>query len=541
MDYVLPKLVLKSSQDAASKSALDEDTSPYLPDAFMNEFLGSSPTPSSKRSSERRSDDDPPSSPPFVPSNLPFNQSADAPLANEPPASAGVTAAAENHPRNHIANENIPSGNDFQSGDEVISAIQDNRRPKNNSGDASHLEAPQEDVDVHPTSELDIYVDAPSVPSPTIPSTEHDDDMPNDIAVSIQSEGPLHFSTEDEQPSTQLWMEMEQASQRSTDQDQTVQPSQGTGRKRKRAVDSAKEETQTKRTAASFVSQAAADIPVTETVADCVMIDVRAVSPWQIKREPSASPPISGSIQAIEETPVAEKAPATNLKNSKADQSSSYEKDTPMTAKQAIGRNSQIKEEEIEKDQSSASRKSMRVAERLSGSTSNSPDMSPPASQGSAKGGQWLKLGKTPRKGMFRWLQRGSAESEELGPSKPAASSTNEGNTEDTSEPFRAQASQRDDRSSAYQLSERQRTSHNEDGASGVSQRDDPQATPKMGQVSGRGRDGIEAPGILENLRDTLESIKGVRLGPEEERAAVGILFECVKEVHEAGRRHTAM
>lgn len=42
---------------------------------------------------------------------------------------------------------------------------------------------------------------------------------------------------------------------------------------------------------------------------------------------------------------------------------------------------------------------------------------------------------------------------------------------------------------------------------------------------------------ILQGFKDLLQNVKRVTLGPEEERAMVGVLFESVKEVHEAGRR----
>lgn len=49
----------------------------------------------------------------------------------------------------------------------------------------------------------------------------------------------------------------------------------------------------------------------------------------------------------------------------------------------------------------------------------------------------------------------------------------------------------------------------------------------------------VTSPDILEGFKKLLGDIKHVKLKTEEERAMVGVLFECVKEVHEAGRRHS--
>ena len=47
--------------------------------------------------------------------------------------------------------------------------------------------------------------------------------------------------------------------------------------------------------------------------------------------------------------------------------------------------------------------------------------------------------------------------------------------------------------------------------------------------------------GIFQGLRQVLNNIKNAQLRPEEEREVIGMLFESVKEVHEAGRRNSGM
>lgn len=79
----LPKFALKSRKAREPLPDADSESSPtFLPDNIMQDFLGSSPTPSSsrRRSTEQSPDDDLPSSPPFVSSHLrvPFPASSDA-------------------------------------------------------------------------------------------------------------------------------------------------------------------------------------------------------------------------------------------------------------------------------------------------------------------------------------------------------------------------------------------------------------------------------------------------------------------------------
>lgn len=57
-------------------------------------------------------------------------------------------------------------------------------------------------------------------------------------------------------------------------------------------------------------------------------------------------------------------------------------------------------------------------------------------------------------------------------------------------------------------------------------------------QVGGTEESNITSAVILEGFSKLLQEVKRVSLGAEEERAMVTTLFECVNEVHEAGRRH---
>ena len=57
-------------------------------------------------------------------------------------------------------------------------------------------------------------------------------------------------------------------------------------------------------------------------------------------------------------------------------------------------------------------------------------------------------------------------------------------------------------------------------------------------QPAGTGESNMTPAVIFEGFKKLLQEVKGVSLGVEEERAMVTTLFECVSEVHEAGRRH---
>ena len=545
IDYSLPQLVLKSTQDSTRervpKSTTHEGSSPtYLPDALMNEFLGSSPTPSAKRLSDRRSDDDPPSSPPVIPPEFQTNHLAGAPLANADHGLVQETGNAEQTLGTHFAEKGPPGMKSCPPDGGSNGAVEDAHTLSSHQKSASQMTA-----DPLPVSEFDIHVDAPSEPSLDKPSSEHRDIQSNSIAHSSQSENSSHFSVEDEQVTAQLITEMERASsQQLAKQDETAQLSRGATKKRKRNSDVVIAENKKKRISLSSNSQAAADVPMTgETVADCVMIDVReadrsrAMLPQKVKRELSASPSMSTNIQAIEEMAVTERPPVDHPMRSAANQSLHEEQDTPITVKKAIGRprgsrNSQVKQEEAEQEQASGARKSTRVSERHNSQAS---------SQEPTKGGPWLALGKTPRRGMFKWLRRSSADSEELAISEPTASSLNEKNVERVSGKTNVQNAQRDDPLPASHRPEHQSRSHSEGHKSSANQGDGEMQAQGRGGFDTGGEEAASARGILEQFQSMLDNIKRVTLGPEEERAVVGMLFECVKETHEAGRRHISM
>ena len=549
-DHDLPKLVFKSTQHSAPNLAMDEETSPtYLPDALMNDFLGSSPTPSSKKSSDRRSDD-PPSSPLLISSQFQMDEMADAPPVHEGYTLVEAVDITEKNPGDRLADESLPTTKSFSSNAESVSALLGGSRLIHDQGDSSKSQELHVPAAVHPKSDPGIYVDAPSASSPDHLSTDNKEKPDSGVTNSFCSEGSSHFSVEDDQVTAQLITEMERASSQ-----QSAKPDVEITKKRKRHDDSPNMNKKTKRTEDSSDPQATAAIPTGETVADCVMIDVREVDcsrivpAGQIKWEMSPSPSSFTSTQAVEESAAVQTAPTEAFRHSGASLLPSQDQEMPMTAKKAVGRprglrNSQVRLEETRQEQASALRQSTRVSERLSASTTSSPHLSPVASQDSTKGGQWLALGKTPRKGMFRWLQRSSAESEGVetqpDPTPRASAPANAGNPEEIHKRSGNQDLHRYDLLPADHRPERSSTTGKGDREVVALQRDGEAQTEASGAIGSQGNPPT-AQGILQKFHSMLDNIKRVTFGPEEERAMVGILFESVKEVHEAGRRHITM
>ena len=550
-DHDLPKLTFKPTQYSVPNSAINKETSPtYLPDALMNDFLGSSPTPSSKKSNDRRSDD-PPSSPLLISSHFQMDEVADAPPVHEGHTAVEEADITKRTPVDRLTGESLPIQENSSSNAETIGPlllggsglVLDQR----NSSKSQELHVP---AALNSKCGSDIYAEAPSTSSPGQLSTDNKGNPDSGVTNSFCSAGSSQFSVEDDQVTAQLITEMERASSQ-----QSAKPDVDITKKRKRHADSPNMNKKTKRTPTSSDPQATVAIPTGETVADCVMIDVREVDcsrtvpAGQIKRERSASPSIFKSTQAVEESAVVQTTPNEAFRLSGASLQSSPYQEMPITANKAVGRprglrNSQVKREETGQEQASVLPQSRRMSERLSVSTTTSPHSSPVSSQDSTKGGQWLALGKTPRKGMFRWLQRSSAESEGVetqpDPTPRASAPANIGSSEETQKGNETQDLHRSEPLPADHRPERSSTMGKGDPEVVALQGDGEAQTEASDAIGSQGNTPT-AQGILQKFHSMLDSIKRVTFRPEEERAMVGILFESVKEVHEAGRRHISM
>ena len=545
-DHDLPKLTFKPTQYPAPNSAIDKETSPtYLPDALMNDFLGSSPTPSSKKSNDRRSDD-PPSSPLLISSQFHIDEVADAPPVHEGHTAVEAIDITERTPVDRLTDESLPTKKSPSSNAETMEPLLlGGSGLIRDQGDPSKSQELHVPAALHSKCGSDIHAEAPSASSSDQVSTDTKENPASGVTNSYCSAGSSQFSVEDDQVTAQLITEMERASSQ-----QSAKPDVDITKKRKRHADSPNMNKKTKRTPTSSDPQATVAIPTGETVADCVMIDVREVDcsrtvpAAQIKREMSASPSIFTSTQVVEESAVVQTAPNEAFGHSEASLQSSPDQEMPMTASKAVGRprglrNSQVEQEETGQEQTSILPQSRRMSERLSASTTRSPHLSSVSSQDSTKGGQWLALGKTPRKGMFRWLQRSSAESEGVetqpDPTPRASAPANAGSSEGIQK-----RTETEDLHRSELLPEGSSTMSKGDAEIVALQRDGGAQTEASDAISSQGNTPT-AQGILQKFHSMLDSIKHVTFGPEEERAMVGILFESVKEVHEAGRRHISM
>ena len=550
-DHDLPKLTFKPTQHSAPNLAIDKETSPtYLPDALINDFLGSSPTPSSKKSNDRRSDD-PPSSPLLISSHFHMDEVVDAPPVHEGHTAVEAIDITERAPVDRLTDESLPTRKRFSPNAETMEPLLSGRsgliRDQEDSSKYQDLHVP---AALHSKCDSETHAEAPSASSSDQVSTDTKENPDSGVRNSFCSAGSSQFTVEDDQVTAQLITEMERASSQ-----QSAKPDADITKKRKRHTDSPNMNKKTKRTPTSSDPQATVAIPTGETVADCVMIDVReiecsrTVPAAQIKREMSASPSILTSTQVVEESAVIQNAPSEAFGHSEASLQSSPDQEMPMTANKAVGRprglrNSQVEQEKTGQEQASVLPQSRRMSERLSASTTRSPHISSVSSQDSAKGGQWLALGKTPRKGMFRWLQRSSAESEGVetqpDPTPRASAPANPGSSEEIQKRTETQDLHRSEILPADHRPERSSSLSKGDPEVVALQRDG-EAQTEASDATGSQGNTPTAQGILQKFHGMLDSIKRVTFGPEEERAMVGILFESVKEVHEAGRRHISM
>ncbi len=539
VEYHLPKLVLKPSTKQTGRSTVNDETSPILPpDILTNDFLGSSPTPSSsKKGRDQRYDDECPSSPPYVrpQSNEIHDIDMDLTIGDIVDSTTG-----ENH--NHgtaimnaespIANGSFEVNGEREVMHEVSSLLN------------GHLEAPASNAaDVLPDerilSDQDVFVDAPAEP---IAEQSMSEPEVSRVTDSFQSQKYSQSATEDDQAAAQLIGEMERASsQQEGATKNTMRSRSRTGRKRKSTFDhppSANKKP--RRTSGPPAHQdTVATIRPGVAVADCVLVDVReveggrGVSP-RVKKEGSPSPSIITATQFEQETASSRRKSGRPRRTSRVGQLS---QETPSIRKSP--RETHVKKEpgvDVEttpmpygtRRSSRLSETSMRPGLR---STDGSHKINPAVSE--SHDNSSANLSKTSKSGRRR--QRRSREASQDQDysldTDSLAHYTNDNGVEMAVDETRAATS--DDRQ-ARQVSQPQK-----DRLSLTNQ-------PSDGLQSGadaalEARDEVPtAQWILQGFKDLLQNVKRVALGPEEERAMVGILFESVKEVHEAGRRNAA-
>ena len=485
-NYRLPTLAF-SSNEAQDKLQQDETTSPsFPPDALMNDFLGSSPTPSSsrKRSEEPYSDDGPPSSPPMI-SQTQIDQTMALPQHyREANGDQGLLENVDN------ADENM--GEAVLMLPSLEAASDESRKtPADPKQDEPTARAHPDVVNHDLLSDIDIYVDAPTEPSNIISSdySKHMD-VTKDASRGLESSCAI---AENDQVTAQLMGEIAKAfSQRSSPPSQDMQATGNTTKRRKpRPTDGPR-----KRKKADDVTAFG------EVTADCVLIDARPSTDDldtadPVDKEEQPAPP------SQMDDPVTETRGDTPsvVGQSKQPGRGTGESDKPDGPPASLRRRVRVKAED---GVSRRSRRTTRTSSRLSDMGTGSPSRSEasvpsPEEAGSnsvpwisgPRGSRWAYVPATARTASQTILPAiAGTDSDQAATSQPA--------TVRHAEP----------------------------------------PSPVAGHATEAG-DHSTASGILQGFEKMLESIKTVTLRPEEERAMVGVLFESVQQVHEAGRRHT--
>ena len=541
VEYHLPKLVLKPTTNEDGRSRVNDEASPILPpDILMNDFLGSSPTPSSsKKDKEQAYDDECPSSPPYVRPQSDEIQEVDMDLTIGD--NVDLTTGEYDKHRTPIVNAESPItkvSSETKVEREVIYEV--------SSLLNGHLEAPASHVtlvlpDERILSDQDVFVDAPAEP---VAEQSMGKLEASQVTDSFQSQKSDQSTAEDDQAAAQLIGEMERASsQRAGATEDTTRSRAGTGRKRKSTSDhplsANKKQRRTSGSPSHQVIAATARPGV--AVADCVMIDVRGVdggpggSPY-IKRERSPSPYIITATQFEQETAPSRRKSGRPRRTTRINQLSQETppfrrspRETHVKAEPDLG----IETTPIPYSTRRSSRLSETSTRRGPRSTDGSQKKTNPAVSESddhsiASSSKTSKSGR-PRQGRSHRMspdQDSSLDTDSLGPAN------NDGGVGMAVDETKAATS--DDRQ-ARPVSQPQedRFSLPNQSSDGLESRADA-ALEARGEVP-------TAQWILQGFKNLLHNIKQVTLRPEDERAMVGILFESVKEVHEAGRRNAAM
>ena len=541
VEYHLPKLVLKPTTNQDGRSSVNDEASPILPpDILMNDFLGSSPTPSSsKKDKEQVYDDECPSSPPYVRPQSDEIQDVDMDLTIGDNVDL-KTGEYDKH-RSPIMNAKSPITKvsfEAKGEREVMYEV--------SSLLNGHLEAPTSNVapvlpDERILSDQDVFVDAPAQP---IAEQSMGEPEASQVTDSFQSQKPAQSVAEDDQAAAQLIGEMERASSQHVEAtEDTMRSRAGTGRKRKSTSDhplSANKKQRSTSVSPSHQGIAAIARPGV-AVADCVMIDVREVEggpggSQHIKRERSPSPSIITATQFEQGTAPSRRKSGRPRRTSRVNQLS---QETPPIRRSP--RETHVKTEPDLVIETTpipySTRRSSRLSEtstrRGPRSTDGSqkkihPAVSPSDDHSIAISSKTSKSGR-PRQGRNHKMsqdQDSTLDADSLGPA------TNDGGVGMAVDETRA-ATSVDRQARRVSQPEKDRLSLPNQPSDGLESRADA-ALEARGEVP-------TAQWILQGFKNLLHNIKQVTLGPEDERAMVGILFESVKEVHEAGRRNAAM
>lgn len=496
--YRLPSLAQDTTENP-NKLPIQETSSPsFPPNDMMNDFLGSSPTPSSsrKRSSEPYSDDGPPSSPPLSSSQLQVQR-------NVLPPKYSHTAGRAEQLLEFADNEDGTEELAFQSlppltrAGDLLWDTQDNLPDRISD---PRLRPSHVDINIH--SDMDIYVDAPMDPSEDTFS-----EPPMDITkTQSQDDGPLPAAIDDDPVTAQIMGEIAKAaSQRSSQEPTDMQHTSEATKKRKSPIANLPRKRQKGEVPATFRGAA---------VADCVLIDNTASAGRQGGAEPQSSEERRDSAQPGDMIP------------GSIDATAGVGTDTNTETSNGPHRKVRVK---TEPGTSRRSGRLRRTSSRLSDASAMSPtfDEDSPASQTPAEKDSvtWVY---GPRGSRWAYVSSATATDTEI-------SASHSPEVDVTGELEKLAPSRK-----AAECA----TSLVMDTAQTAGEEAEEQAEEQAEHVGERGgnEEGVmaTADGILQGFRNMLDGIRAINVRPEDERKMVTVLFEAVHQVHEAGRRYAS-
>ena len=538
--YGLPRLNFDSRQGQALIPALDEQISPVYPsDVLMSDFLGSSPTPGSskKGANDMHPNDGPPSSPPAILSDLDNHQQR---ISNE--RDSELAEIYHRTPDDAKSPSNIEINPDRNAEHDAVSK---NVIATNIHNESSMLVEIVRQPDDRKMSDPEPFVDALPNPTEEFPASERDVTTTT-VFDSFHNDNPSSFRSEDDQVTAQLISEMERASsQNVSNHNEADKPISKSGLKRKRTVaGSENSHKKARHSPDSWHRQAISETPKAgESVVECVLIKVNPVMSkngrgvQHIKRERSQSPSLIASTPFENTTP--------EIGNRHGRLSGSFWANQRRRAASFVtgGLRPSLENFETITSDENRTHSPQRKSARLSGISASSPPQ--PASSlpetASLDPRSVTKRGK--RKASRRWFwvadqalddEDGSGGTTGVAPSEvDAKKAVRNDQTPGSMESEYSQQLPGDQKAKGQALGDLE--------GQGSAANDRNEAVPADMADALASHDPPTSEGILQGFRRMLEHVKRVAMGREEERQMIGVLFETVKEVHEAGRRNTEM
>ena len=541
-EYTLPKLVYRPDQGPADQTTIGDQISPiYPPDILANAFLSSSPTPASskKDSGVTNIRDDPPSSPPSLSFHPKTNQEGTAFHASS--IQAKKLVRDQSHEPADLKERNTSELLAGSSSSEERSTVSEVSHGPDIREGIPKLVATDSEANDRITSDIEVFVDAPSEPVETNIGTAAADQI-DMVPNSFESDNTSQYLSEVDQINAQLVGEMERASsQQSSKQDQTQKstPSEREKRGTKRKSGFHKSTGLQKKPKVASHSSDPQHVLESPQVAECVLIRVRQVenrvaqSPVRVKRERSQSPSL------IADTPLEAEARAKRQKlgrrreKSRGRQLSQEPVSVSGSPHQKLGSN--VDHPSMSNPAHTAARKSARL-NRTSMDSPQDP-ASPTVEDPISEPGSVTKTGRRRASKRWFWSKEESHDDENQISTNADVASTNMDDAEVTLDRNRSEYVQQLPGEPALAGAD---SNAHDSNAHIAEQRE--HTVPRNEVVDDdETNDRSTAAGILQGFRRMLYNIKRMALGREEEREMVGVLFETMKEVHEAGRRHSAM